>query len=144
METFNTAGQNVTGNTGSFSYSIGQVFYTYIGETVYHVAQGIQHINSDENKETISKPEDIIIPEAHIVVYPNPTTDFINLTMNGVDLEKGPNTYQLFSYQGKLLQQQSIEGDHTQISLSNLSSSTYLLQVFVDNKILKTFKILKT
>lgn len=144
METFNTAGENATGNTGSFSYSVGQVFYTYIGETVYHVAQGIQHINALDNTEAINKPEDIMEPGAHIVVYPNPTTDLINLTMSGVDLEKGANTYQLFSYQGKLLQQQSIEGDHTQISLSNLSSSTYLLQVFVDNKILKTFKILKT
>lgn len=144
METFNTAGQNATSNTGSFSYSVGQVFYTYIGESVYNVAQGIQHVNMLENNENINRPEDINVPEAHIVVYPNPTTDLINLTMTGVDLEKGANTYQLFTYQGKLLQQNSIDGDHTQINLSNLSSSTYLLQVFVDNKILKTFKILKT
>lgn len=144
METFNASGVNAVGSTGSISYSVGQVFFSYIGETVYNVAQGVQQTNLTEGKEHINNPEDINSPEANILVYPNPTTDYVNLTMKGVDLEKGQNTYQLFSYQGKLIQQQSIKGDYTQISLEKLSSSTYLLQVFVNNKILKTFKILKT
>lgn len=143
METFNTSGEDALGNTGSVSYSIGQVFFTYIGESVYNVAQGVQQINLIDNKEGIDTPEDVDSPEVNIVVYPNPTTDFVNLAMKGVDLENGQNTYQLFSYQGKLIQQQNIEDDHTEINLSHLSSSIYILQVFVKNKIWKTFKILK-
>lgn len=43
MATINATGNNATGSSGTVSYSIGQVFYTYIGESVYNVAQGIQH-----------------------------------------------------------------------------------------------------
>ena len=144
METYNTSGGDALSNAGSVSYSIGQVFFTYIGENTYNVAQGVQHSNLDEgSKENIEKPEDINAIDANIIVYPNPTTDFVNLSMEGVNLENGQNTYQLFSYQGKLIQQNSIEEDNTQISLNHLSSSTYILQVFVKNKIFKIFKILK-
>jgi Secretion system C-terminal sorting domain len=143
METLNTSGNDALGSAGSVSYSIGQVFFTYIGESVYNVAQGIQQTHLADDTENIDPPEDIDSPEVAIVVYPNPTTDYVNLSMKGVDLENGQNTYQLFSYQGKLLRQQIIEEDLTEINLSNLSSSIYLLQVFVKNKIWKSFKILK-
>ena len=43
MESINASGNNATGSSGSVSYSIGQVFYTYIGQSVYNVSQGIQH-----------------------------------------------------------------------------------------------------
>lgn len=43
METINASGSNASGSSGSATYSIGQVFYTYISESVYNVAQGIQH-----------------------------------------------------------------------------------------------------
>ncbi len=47
METINSSGTNASGNSGSVSYSIGQVFYTYIGQSVYEIAQGIQHAEVD-------------------------------------------------------------------------------------------------
>ncbi|WP_162623257.1 T9SS type A sorting domain-containing protein [Confluentibacter sediminis] len=144
MSNTNATGNDALGRSGSVSYSIGQVFFTYVGESVYNVAQGVQHSNlAEDSGENINNPQDIINAEISISVYPNPTTDFVNLSMKGVDLQNGQNTYQLFSYQGKLIQQQTIEDDKTQISLSHLSSSMYLLQVFVKNKIWKTFKILK-
>ena len=43
MGTINASGSNASGSSGTVTYSIGQVFYTYIGESVYNVAQGIQH-----------------------------------------------------------------------------------------------------
>lgn len=144
MGTINTTGNDAISTVGSVSYSIGQVFFTYIGESVYNVAQGVQHSNLLEgNSEPIDRPEDIDSPEVNATVYPNPTTDFVNLSMKGIDLENGQNTYQLFNYQGKLIQHNSIKEDYTEINLSHLSSSMYILQVFVKNKIWKTFKILK-
>lgn len=143
METFNASGDDASSNAGSVSYSIGQVFFTYIGESVYNVAQGVQQSNLNDNKENVDRPEDIDTPEINVIVYPNPTTDFVNLSMKGVDLENGQNVYQLYNYQGKLIQKNNIEDNQTEIQLSHLSSSVYILQVFVKNKILKTFKILK-
>ncbi|WP_396186171.1 T9SS sorting signal type C domain-containing protein [Flavobacterium sp.] len=56
MESINASGNNATDSSGSVSYSIGQVFYTYIGQSVYNVAQGIQHneVNSPSVVGTIS------------------------------------------------------------------------------------------
>jgi hypothetical protein len=43
MGTIITSGSDAVGSSGTVTYSIGQVFYTYIGQSVYNVAQGIQH-----------------------------------------------------------------------------------------------------
>ena len=140
METFNASGDDATGSSGSVTYSIGQVFYTYIGESVYDVAQGIQQ---EELSQTLDTPENSIEPKAEIVIFPNPTTDYVTVNMEGFEFETGPGSYQLYDLQGRLLKQNTINQNETQIDLNDLSSSIYILQVYINNKILKTFKILK-
>lgn len=144
MGTINASGNNASGSTGSVTYSIGQVFYTYIGESVYNVAQGVQQQeNSTTNKGSLETPENIEEPTAEIVVFPNPTTDYVTINMKGFEFGKENGSYQLYDYQGRLLKQNTINQSDTQINLSYLSSSIYILQVFIDNQVLKTFKILK-
>ena len=140
METFNASGEDATGSSGSVTYSIGQVFYTYIGESLYDVAQGIQQGELSQNIET---PENNVEPKIEIVIFPNPTTDFVNINMEGIEFESGLRSYQLYDLQGRLLKQNTIDQTDTRIDLKELSSSIYILQVHVNNKILKTFKILK-
>ncbi|TRX22991.1 T9SS type A sorting domain-containing protein [Flavobacterium franklandianum] len=140
METFNASGDDATGSSGSVTYSIGQVFYTYIGESVYDVAQGIQQ---EELSQTLDTPENSVEPKAEIVIFPNPTTDFVTVNMEGIEFKSGLQSYQLYDLQGRLLKQNTIDQADTRIDLNDLSSSIYILQVYVDNKILKTFKILK-
>ncbi|WP_348825400.1 T9SS type A sorting domain-containing protein [Flavobacterium aestuarii] len=139
METIIASGNNATGSSGTVTYSIGQVFYTYIGESIYNVAQGIQHQEASENLGT----PDNIEPKAEIIIYPNPTSDFVNVNMKGLELEKGTQSYQLYDIQGRLLKQNKISQDETQINLSGLTPSLYMLRVNINNKVSKTFKILK-
>jgi len=122
------------------TYSIGQVFYTYIGESVYDVAQGIQQ---EELSQTLDTTENSIEPKAEIFIFPNPTIDYVTVNMEGFEFETGPRSYQLYDLQGRLLKQNTINQNETQIDLNDLSSSIYILQVYANNKILKTFKILK-
>lgn len=139
MGTINSSGNDATGSSGTVAYSIGQVFYTYIGVSVYNVAQGIQH---EEKKETLDTIEEVK-PKIDISVYPNPTTDFVNINIEGFELGNELGTYQLYDFQGRLLKQNTIEENETQVSLNNLRSSIYILRVYVDKKVLKTFKIIK-
>ena len=140
METIIASGSNATGGSGSVSYSIGQVFYTYIGlQSTYYVAQGIQQQEIDK---TLDIPE-VIEPKTEIFVFPNPTVDFVNVSMKGLELESANRSYKLYDIQGRLLKQNTINQTDTQVSLNNLSSSIYILVVYVDNKVLKSFKILK-
>lgn len=142
METIITSGKNATGSSGTVSYSIGQVFYTYFGlQSVYNVAQGIQH-QETRNTQTLGTPENIE-SKTEIFIFPNPTADFVNINMKGVELENGQFFYQLYDIQGRLIKHSIINQTETQISLYNLSSSIYILQVHIDNKVLKIFKIIK-
>jgi hypothetical protein len=60
MGTVITSGDDASGDYGSVSYSIGQVFYTYIGAPVYSVAQGIQH---EEANNALAVPDITIEPK---------------------------------------------------------------------------------
>ena len=92
METINASGSDSTGSSGSVTYSIGQVFYTYIGESVYDVAQGIQQ---GELSQTLDTPENSVEPKVEIFIFPNPTTDFVNVNMEGFEYQNGLRSYQL-------------------------------------------------
>jgi len=139
MDTIIASGSDASGSSGSVTYSIGQVFYSSIEESEYNVVQGIQHQETYNSLDT----QDVIDPKIEISIYPNPTTDFVNINMEGYELENGLKSYQLYDFQGRLLKQNTINQNGTQVNLSDLSSSIYLLQVYVDNKALKTFKIIK-
>jgi hypothetical protein len=141
MGTIIPSGSNATGSSGTVAYSIGQVFYTYIGISVYNVAQGIQH--EEVTDGNLATPDNSIEPKAEIFIFPNPTTDFVNINMKGLEFENGPQSYQLYDIQGRLIKQNTINQTETQINLSDLSSSIYILQVYVNNQVLKTFKIIK-
>lgn len=139
METIITSGSNATGSSGTVTYSIGQVFYTYIGvESVYNVAQGIQHQEAAKNLDT----PDIEKPTTEIFAFPNPTIDFVNISMTGLELD-GQKSYRLYDIQGRLLKQNLINQTEAQVSFSYLSPSIYILVVYNDSQILKSFKIIK-
>lgn len=140
MGTINASGANATGSSGTVAYSIGQVFYTYIGLSVYNLAQGIQH---EELEKTLTTPENSVEPKTEIFIFPNPTTDFVTINMEGLEFENGLKSYQLYDIQGRILKQNTIDKTETQINLTDLSSAIYILQVYASNKVLKTFKIIK-
>lgn len=137
----NASGNDAEGSSGTVTYSIGQVFYTYIGQSVYNVAQGIQH--EDAEQKTLATKPNIVEPKATIFIFPNPTTDYVSITMEGYESENGQRSYQLYDLLGRLLKQDTFDSSETQIDVTDLRASIYLLQVYVDNKVLKTFKIVK-
>lgn len=141
QESINTTGGNASGNGGSVSYSVGQVVYTTTKNTNGMVARGVQ------------QPFEILIitgiEEAKGInlscsVYPNPTTDYLTLKIDASASIRIQNlSYQLFDMNGRLLRSGKLESHETQIAMINLVPETYLLQVFDQNKIVKSFKIIK-
>ncbi|MFY7908271.1 MAG: T9SS type A sorting domain-containing protein [Emticicia sp.] len=75
------------------------------------------------NEEMIEKPE--------INVYPNPTTNFLNIKSNTLDLKDAK--IELFDLMGKKLQEMSLENENS-INLTNLSSGIYSLKIILDAK----------
>jgi hypothetical protein len=141
METLVASGEDASGGTGSVTYSIGQVFYTYMSESVYNVSQGIQQGELSNN--TLTNDEDSIVPKIEVYMYPNPTTDYVTINMQGYQAEGSQLSYQIYDLQGRLLKQNAAVQSETQINVTDLRASIYLLKVYNNNTILKTFKIVK-
>ena len=76
-----------------------------------------------------------------MAVYPNPTTDFLQLEVTGEisqDL-----SFQLVDVEGKIIESRKITNATETIHVELLASATYFLKVSSNNQAIKTFKIIK-
>jgi hypothetical protein len=136
--TVNTTGGDGSGNGGSVSFSVGQPMYQTHNGTNGSAAEGVQQ---PFEISVLSVLEGVTGINLLLQAYPNPTTNFITLDI--VDYEISNLTYQLYDIQGKIIQNQQIISPKTNIEMSNLVSSTYIIRVMQKNRELKSFKIIK-
>ncbi|HOV11204.1 MAG TPA: T9SS type A sorting domain-containing protein [Bacteroidales bacterium] len=134
-----TAGGNASGIGGTASYSVGQIVYTTNTGTNGSVAQGVQQPFEISIVTGIEQAEDIHLLCA---AYPNPATEILILSVENYNNKK--LFYQLYDIYGKLLENKTVSGSKTPISLENLAPASYILKLTDDNKEIKVFKIIKT
>ncbi|MEA5260505.1 T9SS type A sorting domain-containing protein [Arcicella aquatica] len=72
-----------------------------------------------------------------INVYPNPTTDIINIVGDDKELD-----IQLIDFSGKIIQEEKLRGEQKRIDMSKVSAGTYFLQIKKDGR-QAVFKVLK-
>jgi hypothetical protein len=132
------SGGNASGSGGTLSYSVGQVFYTRNSGTSGSSAQGVQQPYEVSVITGIEEAKDISL---EIVVYPNPSTDFVKLSIKNYEVEN--LRYQLYDINGSLLQENKIDSNEITISMQDFRPSTYFLKVIQGKKDIKTFKIIK-
>lgn len=138
QNTIPAAGGNASGSEGSVNYTIGQVVYTTNTGTNGSAAQGVQQPYEISVVTGIEQAKDINLICS---VYPNPTTDFLTLKIMNYDKEN--LSYWLYDFNGNLLQNKKVEANECNVSVQNLFSGTYILKVTDNNKVIKTFKIIK-
>jgi len=134
----NATGTNASGSGGSASYSVGQVVYTTNTGTNGSVSEGVQQPFEISVVTGLEEAKGINLS---VTAYPNPTTDYLTLSIADFDASK--LSYQLYDMNGKLLQNEKITGNQTSIVMSNLVPATYFVKVIQGNKEVKTFKINK-
>ena len=134
----NATGGNASGIGGSASYSVGQLAYTTNTGTNGSVSEGVQQPFEISVVTGIEEAKGINLS---VTAYPNPTTDYLTLSIADFDASK--LSYQLYDMNGKLLQNEKITGNQTSIVMSNLVPATYFVKVIQGNKEFKTFKIIK-
>ncbi|MCD4788639.1 MAG: T9SS type A sorting domain-containing protein [Bacteroidales bacterium] len=139
QEAILATGGEASGNGGSVSYSVGQVTYTTnTGTNGYSAAEGVQQ---PYEISVVFGLEEINSINLHLSVFPNPATDVLNLKVDDYNNEK--LSYQLYDIKGKLLEGKELTVSETQIQTNTLVPSTYFLKVIRDNKVIKTFKVIK-
>ncbi|UHO36683.1 T9SS type A sorting domain-containing protein [Chryseobacterium capnotolerans] len=127
----------MSGVTGSVAASVGQSFYENITSSVGSVTAGVQQ--SYEIIPTLGV--DITEINLSLAVFPNPTTDILNLKVGFKDYNK--YRYDLFDSSGKLLTSQPITQAQTQITMTSYPASIYLLKISKEGATIKIFKVLK-
>lgn len=138
QETFPASGGDASGSGGKVSYTIGQIIYTTITGTNGSVAQGVQQPYEISVVSGIKETNTITL---QLSIYPNPTSNFLILNIGNYNNER--LSYQLFDNTGKLLENNKITKNESNISTENLAPAIYFLKVTNNQKEIKTFKIIK-
>jgi opacity protein-like surface antigen len=131
------AGGNATGTGGSTAFTVGQVAYSVVTGTDGFVIQGVQQ-PYEISTVTGIEVEDVTLDYA---VYPNPTAGMLRLVISAPDPES--YRYQIFDLNGKLVGNNKVTGNETEISMDHLFASVYFLKVIRGNSEVKVFKIVK-
>ena len=131
------SGGEAVGAGGSLSYTIGQVDYIQASGSGGTASQGVQQAFTI----TVLGNDDFSSIELKAVVFPNPTTNYINLIITNVVAED--LSYRLFDMNRRIISSHKITSQETIIPMERLASATYLIYVLDQNTQLKVFKIIK-
>jgi len=132
------SGGNAAGVGGTMSYTIGQASYTTNSSSSGTVAQGCQHPFEIYVLTGMKEAREI---NAEFMVYPNPSSGLIKLTISGDGHEN--LGFQLYNSLGILIQHKRITDRETFIDLGGLPAAAYYLNIHDSNKELKTFILIK-
>lgn len=131
-----TAGSSMGNASGSITYTIGEGVSQTVSKGDKTLTQGFHQTTLSVS--SINEMKDL---DFAISVYPNPTSDFVNLLV-GKENVLG-FLYQLFDMNGKLLAQKELKSNKTNVPFQHLSSGFYVLKVKDGAQELKSFKIIK-
>ena len=135
-QVLSATGGDASGSGGTVAYSVGQIVYTTSTGTSGSVAQGVEQayeISSVGIKETALN--------ISLSIFPNPTSDYLILKVQ--DYNNEALSYSLLDEQGKLVLNEQITNQVTQVAMSNLARGAYFINVLQENKKIQTFKIIK-
>lgn len=129
-------GITATSATGSVSYSVGQIAYSTKGANNV-ITEGVQ------------QPYEIVTlavsengsAEKNISLYPNPVKDVLFVDFNQEKMSN--SSYQLYDAQGKLIKKGNFKQKKNELDMSSLPVSFYIIRIFNDSEMVKTFKIIK-
>lgn len=134
-------GGDMTSSSGSASYSIGQLFFEAEHNSTATILQGVQQPYEWYIVNTADLNDDATI---HISIFPNPTSDFIFIEMES--FQAGSKySFNLYDAASRLLKSKLIEEEKTLLSLGNMASGIYFLQISSNNEtpLKYTYKIIK-
>jgi hypothetical protein len=141
QSTISTAGGNATSSGGTVSYTVGQVAYSTQTSTSGTITQGVQQPFEIFVATALEQAKDISL---QLQVFPNPVNDYLKLSVvPSATISIQSLSYQLYDVNGKLVQNNNVESNETNIMMSGFTSGTYLLKVNQGNTSFKTFKIIK-
>lgn len=136
---FVPAGGNAAANTGSITYTIGQIAVQNTSNGSKSILEGIQQPYEIQTVG-VDEYQDITL---EAVVFPNPTQHSVQLRISNYIIPDDGLNAQLYDANGKLLRIYTLNDLETLIDMEPYPTATYLLRVMEGDHLLKTFKVVK-
>jgi len=134
-ELVSSSGDTYTNSSYQLDWSIGECVTETQAADNYIITQGFH-----QGKYFITELEDLQ-ELIKMQIYPNPTSDVLNLEIekSGIDNFQ----YKIYDFSGQELKSADIKSNTEQINFETYSTGTYLISIFENNQKIKTFKIIK-
>ncbi|NME68097.1 T9SS type A sorting domain-containing protein [Flammeovirga aprica] len=136
--TLNVSGATVSNNSNSITTSIGQVFVQMDENDDYSISEGVLQPYEVFEIEIPTSNLDWV-NELEMNVFPNPVTHYLTLKTTSPKLLSAS----LHTAQGQELTKLDQFNYESKLQLENYPTGVYIVQVYHDNTVVKTFKIIK-
>ncbi|MBN2662016.1 MAG: T9SS type A sorting domain-containing protein [Bacteroidales bacterium] len=131
QELVGSAGGSFVNATYSMDWSVGEIATATYSAGSFTLSEGLH-----QNFITVEAIDQVA--EFGISVFPNPTSDFINI--NSSEIENFD--VQIVDANGRSIINQNVAGNQTQIDFSNFANGIYILSINKNNQT-QTFKLVK-
>lgn len=138
----NVAKVNGAGNSSSILNYQATDESPYTGKSYYRLKQTDIDGQFKYSKVAAVQISNIVGQQAQLMVFPNPTTDFVTLSVQNAQIQN--MSYALHDMFGKLIMIQKLSSNQTVISLGNLPNATYFIKILDNQKEIQSFKVLKS
>jgi predicted ester cyclase len=87
--------------------------------------------------------EDVADWQSHVEVYPNPVVNRTTIEFTKLDINKANLSYEIYDYAGAVVQSGRLVDNATQIDMSTLAASRYIMRILDKQTVKATFKLVK-
>ena len=84
------------------------------------------------NNEDISVITSVEELSAEVSIYPNPTTDILNINLNGMNAQR----VELVNVNGQVVMTEAINGDNAVVSLASQPTGMYFVRIYTDSEVI--------
>lgn len=138
-EVIASAGDYFTSTNNTMSWTLGECITETYTSANNKLTQGFQ-----QSTYSITAVIQLAFKGISVKAFPNPTTDFINVSVETTGGSQIKYSVELFDLQGKKLMDENTKVKSIQLDMSGYANGTYFLKVTDQGKnLLQHFKILK-
>ncbi|NOZ36313.1 MAG: T9SS type A sorting domain-containing protein [Chlorobi bacterium] len=134
QEIITSGGDFFKNSSISISWTLGETITETISDGTNILTQGFQ-----QSKLSATEIFSVNSDNYLITIFPNPAENIINIKINTPENLQ----YQFLDINGRILKEATITNVNTEIKVNNLPVSVYFLKIYNNNRIIKTYKIIK-
>ena len=133
-EVVSSNGNFYSNSAGQLSTTLGEPVISTVNNGTNELTQGFQ-----QTKITVTGIEDYQT-EFNMNVYPNPVSEQVTIEIKEI---KEAISFSIYTTEGKLIMTSKLTELQTKLNIEGFAKGNYFLNITEQNKIIKTYKIIK-